>query len=240
MLELQSDFGPLLRQAAIFESIGKLIRLSDSHQKLRLGQKRLRLHAILFRRRGQRREVHVRREVLLTRGCIGIGSGRVLTVCHQGPTMAPAKLLRARVTVVDRDNQSLAHRCGEARHIAMREQRDLDPLSRLGMNPITVNKFQFFSGRWNPGFDEAVVLGRDAKCSLRSLRISTGSASKNSLANTIEVGTSGAQSPLTPSAYGIPFRRLSVAPRGPTLPFRNLVSDAPEAAPQRGERSASE
>ncbi len=34
MLELQCDFGALLRQAALFKRIRKLIRFSDSHQKL--------------------------------------------------------------------------------------------------------------------------------------------------------------------------------------------------------------
>ena len=34
VLELQRDFGALLGQAAFFEGVRKLIRLSDSHQKL--------------------------------------------------------------------------------------------------------------------------------------------------------------------------------------------------------------
>ena len=36
MFELKSDFGALLRDAAVLEGVGKLIRLSNSHQELRL------------------------------------------------------------------------------------------------------------------------------------------------------------------------------------------------------------
>ena len=48
----------------------------------------------------------------------------------------------------------------------MREQRDLDALSWLGMNSVAVKKFQFFSRRRDPDFDEAAVFGGNAKRSL--------------------------------------------------------------------------
>src|SRR5437016_6988501 len=40
VLELQRDFSALLRHPAVFEHVGKLIRLTDSHQELRLSQQR--------------------------------------------------------------------------------------------------------------------------------------------------------------------------------------------------------
>ena len=77
--------------------------------------------------------------------------------------MAAGQLLLAGVAIVHRYNQPFAHRCGEARHVAMRQQRDLDALSRLGMHSVAVNKLQFFSRRRDPHFNEAPLFGRDAQ-----------------------------------------------------------------------------
>jgi len=106
VLELQSDFGALLRQAALFENVRKLIVLANSHQKLRLGQQGLRFHAILFQRRGQRCEVHVRRDVLLAWGLVRIGSGGVVTICHQSSAMPARKLLLTSIAIVNRDEDA--------------------------------------------------------------------------------------------------------------------------------------
>ena len=80
VLELQRDFSALLRHSAVFEHVSKLIRLTDSHQELRLGQQRLGLHAVLYRRRCQRGKVHMRCNVLLARRLISICGGGVLPV----------------------------------------------------------------------------------------------------------------------------------------------------------------
>ena len=82
MFQLQSDLGALLGHTAVFEGVGKLIALSDSHHELGLGEKPLCLHAIFFRRGRERGEVDVRREVLVARGFVGIRSDGVLAICH--------------------------------------------------------------------------------------------------------------------------------------------------------------
>ena len=64
MLELQGDFGTLLRQTAFFEGVGELILLADAHQELRLREQRLNLHSLQFRSASQGGEVHVSRDVL--------------------------------------------------------------------------------------------------------------------------------------------------------------------------------
>src|ERR1700674_624815 len=49
VFHLQSNFCPLLRQAAILEGVGELIVLADSQQKLRLREQGLDLHSALLR-----------------------------------------------------------------------------------------------------------------------------------------------------------------------------------------------
>ena len=91
----------------------------------------------------------------------------MLTIRHQGAAMAAGQLLLASVAIVHRDDHAVAHRCGQARHVAMREQRNFDAFSRLGMHAVAVEKFQFFGRGRDPGFDEAVALEwRYAKGSL--------------------------------------------------------------------------
>lgn len=51
MLELEGDFSTLLRESAFLEGIRKLRALADSHQKLRLRDQLLRVHACLLRGR---------------------------------------------------------------------------------------------------------------------------------------------------------------------------------------------
>src|SRR5207253_9886642 len=134
MLELQRDFGALLRQTAIFKGITKLILLTDSHQKLRLRKQWLNLHAVLFGSRGQRREIYVRGDVLLSRGLVRICSCRVLAECHQRAAMPSSKLLLPGVAVVDDDDDSMLHGCRNLSHAALRPQRDFNSFSVFGMN----------------------------------------------------------------------------------------------------------
>src|SRR6266576_505330 len=136
MLELQRDFGALLRQTAIFKGITKLILLTDSHQKLRLRKQWLNLHAVLFGSRGQRREIYVRGDVLLSRGLVRICSCRVLAECHQRAAMPSRKLLLPRVAVVDDDENSVFQCCRHLRHVALRPQGDLNSFSVFGMNTV--------------------------------------------------------------------------------------------------------
>ena len=54
----------------------------------------------------------------------------------------------------------------QARHITIREQWNFDAFSRLGMDSVAIEKFQFFRRGRDPGFDEAAVFRGNAKRSL--------------------------------------------------------------------------
>ena len=105
MFELQRDLRALLCQAAIFERIRKLIRLADAHQKLRLRDQLLRMHSKVLRRRRQRREVHIRRNVLLSRSFIRICADRMLSDRFQCSPMTSGELFLARISIVDDDHE---------------------------------------------------------------------------------------------------------------------------------------
>src|SRR5437879_7749092 len=131
MLELQRDFGALLRQTAIFKGITKLILLTDSHQKLRLRKQWLNLHAVLFGSRRQRGEIYVRRDVLLSRRFIRICADGMLTESRHCAPMPPRKLLLARVAVVDDDDNSVLQCRRNHGHIAFHLHRALTSIYRF-------------------------------------------------------------------------------------------------------------
>src|SRR5947209_3811422 len=106
MFELQSDLGALLWPAAFFEGIRELILLADSHQKLRLREQRLRLHAILPSRVSKRCKVDVCGEVLLSRRFVGSGAHRMFAKSDDCAPMTSGELLLARIAVVDCNDES--------------------------------------------------------------------------------------------------------------------------------------
>ena len=101
MLELERHFRPFLRDAAVFEGVGKLIFLANAHQKLRLREELFGPHPGLLARGGERGEIDVGGEVLLAGGLVRIGAGRVLAIRHERAAVATRQLLIARVTVID-------------------------------------------------------------------------------------------------------------------------------------------
>jgi len=54
VFELERHFRPFLREAAVFEGVGKLISLANAHQKLRLREELFDLHSGMLARRGER------------------------------------------------------------------------------------------------------------------------------------------------------------------------------------------
>jgi len=88
MLELQRDFRTLLRQAAFFEGVGKLVGFANAHQELRLRNKPVRLHTILFGGSGERSEIYVSSNVLLSGRFIGTPADRMLANRLQRSAMA--------------------------------------------------------------------------------------------------------------------------------------------------------
>ena len=106
MFELERNFGALLRETAIFECVGKLVRFPDPHQKLGLGPQVLNLHAGLRDRGGEGSEVDVRGQILLAGSLVRVRAGRVLAIGHQGPAVASGKLFVAGVAVVDDEQET--------------------------------------------------------------------------------------------------------------------------------------
>ena len=82
------------------------IGFADAQQELRLRDELLRLHAVFFRGRGERGEVHVGGDVLLAGGFVGIGADGVLANGLQRSAMASGQLLLAGVAVVDDEDES--------------------------------------------------------------------------------------------------------------------------------------
>src|SRR5215469_10762062 len=103
MFQLKRDLGFLLGQTALFESIRKLIALADSQKELRLGSQFQRLHAAPFQCGCQSSEVHVGRDVLLSRSLVWIRSCSLLAVGHYCVEMPTRKLLFPRIPVIDCD-----------------------------------------------------------------------------------------------------------------------------------------
>src|ERR1022692_2952642 len=108
MLKLEGHFRALLRNAAVFKRVGKLISLANPHQKLRLREELFTAHAALRAGTGERGEIDMGSQVLLARGLIRIGAGGVMTVRHERAAVATRELLVARVTVVNNNNQQQA------------------------------------------------------------------------------------------------------------------------------------
>ena len=105
MFELERHFCSLLRDAAVFESVGELIFLAYAHQELRLREQLFTPHAGLLAGSGERGEIDVGGEVLLTRSLIGVGAGGVMAIRHERAAMAACELFVAGVTVVDDHNK---------------------------------------------------------------------------------------------------------------------------------------
>lgn len=72
MVDLQGDFGALLRKAAGLEGVGKLGLLTDTEEQLRLGDEAERLEATRFCHVLKGGEVNVGGDVLLAGGFVGI------------------------------------------------------------------------------------------------------------------------------------------------------------------------
>jgi len=106
MFELQGDLGALLREETVGEGVGKLVLLSDAHQELRLRAEALALHTGPVAGSGQRGEIDVRGEVLLTGSLIRIAAGGMMAVSHERAAAAASELLVAGVTVVNDKQQA--------------------------------------------------------------------------------------------------------------------------------------
>src|SRR5271154_359922 len=109
MFQLQSYLRALLWQLAVFKGVGELIGLADSQQKLRLREQWLNLHSALLDSGGQRGKIHVRGNVLLSRGLVKIRTRRVLPISRDRAAMPPSKLLLPGVAVVDGDDEPSLH-----------------------------------------------------------------------------------------------------------------------------------
>ena len=132
MFELQGDFRAFLRQAAVFEGIGELVRLADAHQKLRLGNQFLRPHPVFLRGGGERGEVYIGGDVLFAGSFIWIGAEGVPAQCFQGSSMAAGELFFAGVAVVDSDEESVLDVGGDAMDVSLRGERHFDALVGVG------------------------------------------------------------------------------------------------------------
>src|ERR1035438_2447614 len=108
MFQLEGYFRTLLRDAAIFKRVGKLIFLPNPHQKLRLREQLFTAHAALPACTAERGEIDMGSQVLLARGLIRIGAGGVMAVRHERAAVTARELLVARVTVVN-NNRSEEH-----------------------------------------------------------------------------------------------------------------------------------
>ena len=159
MLKLQGNFGSFLWQAAIFESVRELIPFSNPHQELRLGAEFSDLHSCFGNCCSERGEVHMGSHVLLAWRFVRIGARRVLTISHQRSSMSARKLFVARVAIVNDDQKSSANRACDFCDPLLCGDRDFDALTRLGMDSITIKKFQFFGHSGKPDFGQTLAFG---------------------------------------------------------------------------------
>src|SRR3979411_3139582 len=106
MLELQRHLGALLRQAAFFEGVGKLIGLADAHQELRLRTESLRPHAVEFRGSGEGGEVNIGGNVLFTGSFVGADADGMLPKSFHCAAMAARELFFSRIAVINGDDKS--------------------------------------------------------------------------------------------------------------------------------------
>src|SRR4029077_12114975 len=97
MFELEGDLCPFLRDAAVFEGIGKLVLLANTHEELRLREKLLEAHTGLLGCGGPRGGIDVGGEVWLAGSLVGVRAGGVMPIRHKRATVAPRKLFVARV-----------------------------------------------------------------------------------------------------------------------------------------------
>src|SRR5271157_3566311 len=84
MFQLQRHFRPFLRNAAVFEGIGKLIPFANAEQKLRLGEEGLTARTNFFTGGCESSEIDVGGEILLAGSLVRIGAGRMMTISHEG------------------------------------------------------------------------------------------------------------------------------------------------------------
>src|ERR1035438_2392346 len=105
MLKLEGHFRALLRNAAVFKRVGKLISLANAHQELRLREELFDTHTGLLACSGERGEIDVGGEVLLAGRLVGVGAGGVLAIRHERAAVATRELLVARVTVVNNNDE---------------------------------------------------------------------------------------------------------------------------------------
>ncbi len=92
VFELERHFRSLLRDAAVFEGVGKLIPFANAHQELRLREQFFTLHAGLLAGSGERGEIDVGGEVLLAGSLVGVGAGGVLAIRHERAAVATREL----------------------------------------------------------------------------------------------------------------------------------------------------
>ena len=106
VLQLQRDFGALLRQHAILKGVGKLRLFANAQQELRLRQQSqiasVRPRALA----SVAREVHVSGDVLFPRSQVRRRRGNMLPVSHQRVAMAARKLLLAGVAIVNEHHKA--------------------------------------------------------------------------------------------------------------------------------------
>src|SRR5882762_533245 len=101
MFQLERHLRPFLRDAAVFERVGKLISLANAHQELRLREEPFDLQTGLLACSGERGEIDVGGEVLLARGLVRVRTRRVMPIRHERSAVATRELFVARVPIVD-------------------------------------------------------------------------------------------------------------------------------------------
>ena len=85
---------------------------------------------------------------------------------HHSTAMTSGKLLVTSVAVIDGDDEAAIECGGQLGNVMLSEKWHLDPLSRFRMDAVAVQEFEFFGGRWNPGFSEMFVAQVDSKRTL--------------------------------------------------------------------------
>ena len=90
MFQLEGHFRSLLRDAAIFEGVGKLISLADAHQELRLREELFAPACRLARSRGEGSEIDVGGQVLLAGSLVGVGLAECWRYAISVPRRRPA------------------------------------------------------------------------------------------------------------------------------------------------------
>src|ERR1700689_5507464 len=110
VFKLQGNLRSLLWDATILEDVGKLILLANPHQKSRLRKQFLDSHTGFRASTSKCGEIHVGRQILLSRSLIGIRTCGVMPVSHQRAAVMAGELLVASVTVIDDQQYSARNR----------------------------------------------------------------------------------------------------------------------------------